>query len=91
MPRNLDRRVEVICPIYDKDLQRELETYFELQWRDTAKTRILDVTLDNRRPRAQESSSSRSQYAIYRWLRRQAKDIAVHELDADATLSPNAP
>jgi len=91
MPRNLDRRVEVICPIYDKDLQRELETYFDLQWRDTAKTRILDVTLDNRRPRALESPSSRSQYAIYRWLRRQAKDIAVHELDADATLSSNAP
>jgi polyphosphate kinase len=87
MPRNLDRRVEVVCPIYDKDLQREFETYFDLQWRDTAKTRILDVALTNRRPDADDASSSRSQYAIYRWLRRQARDVASHDPSEDAAMA----
>jgi polyphosphate kinase len=38
MPRNLDRRVEVACPILDASIRQELKDILELQWRDNAKT-----------------------------------------------------
>jgi polyphosphate kinase len=37
MPRNLDRRVEVTCPVLDKRLKKELRDILELQWRDNTK------------------------------------------------------
>jgi len=39
MTRNLDNRVEVSCPIYDKDVQQELVDTFELSWNDNVKSR----------------------------------------------------
>lgn len=39
MTRNLDNRVEVTCPIYDKDIQQELVDTFELSWNDNMKAR----------------------------------------------------
>ncbi len=39
MARNLDRRAEVLCPIYNPDLKQELRDYFEIQWRDNVKAR----------------------------------------------------
>jgi len=39
MPRNLDRRVEVACPIYDVDIQKELKEFLEHQWHDNVKSR----------------------------------------------------
>ena len=39
MTRNLDNRVEVSCPIYDKDIQQELVDTFELSWNDNVKSR----------------------------------------------------
>jgi polyphosphate kinase len=39
MTRNLDNRVEVSCPIYDKDIQQELVDTFELSWNDNIKSR----------------------------------------------------
>lgn len=37
MPRNMDRRVEVACPVLDKRLKKELRDILELQWRDNTK------------------------------------------------------
>ena len=42
MTRNLDNRVEVTCPIYDKDVQQELVDTFELSWNDNVKARWLN-------------------------------------------------
>ena len=39
MTRNLDNRVEVSCPIYDKETQQELVDTFELSWNDNVKSR----------------------------------------------------
>ncbi len=47
MERNLDKRIEVSVPIYDKAIQQELETIFDIQWNDTAKARILDKSQRN--------------------------------------------
>ena len=41
MTRNTERRVEVACPIYDVDSKNRIITYFEDQWRDNVKTRVM--------------------------------------------------
>ncbi len=43
MTRNLDNRVEVSCPIYDKDIQQELVDTFEISWNDNVKSRWVNV------------------------------------------------
>ena len=48
MPRNFDTRVETIFPVYDKKLKQQLVDYFNIQWSDTTKARILDRNLENR-------------------------------------------
>lgn len=47
MSRNLDERVEVGCPIYDKAIQKQLWDYFQIQWSDTDKARICDSEWKN--------------------------------------------
>lgn len=42
MERNLDKRIEVGIPVFDPDIQQELETIFAIQWNDTVKARIID-------------------------------------------------
>jgi polyphosphate kinase len=39
LPRNIDRRIEVTCPIYDPDLAKELIDLFSIEWRDNVKAR----------------------------------------------------
>ena len=46
MPRNIDLRIEVTCPIYDDDIKNELRTYMEIQWADNVRARILNEKLD---------------------------------------------
>ncbi|MCF8411764.1 MAG: RNA degradosome polyphosphate kinase, partial [Melioribacteraceae bacterium] len=42
MPRNLDRRVETIFPIEDKDLLKEVkETVLDISLKDNTKSRVL--------------------------------------------------
>ncbi len=69
MTRNLDHRVEVACPIYDEDLQQELQTYFDIQWRDNVKARILDDVQDNKYRKSSKTEAVRSQKVIYEFLK----------------------
>jgi len=48
MPRNIDRRIEVTCPVFDKNLKNELKKLFQIQWNDTVKARIIDAGLSNK-------------------------------------------
>lgn len=47
MPRNLDRRIEVTCPVFDRDIRKEMTDIFEMQWRDNVKSRIFDESQSN--------------------------------------------
>jgi polyphosphate kinase len=47
MTRNLDHRVEVTCPVYDKELKKELRMMLEIQFSDNVKARILNENQDN--------------------------------------------
>jgi polyphosphate kinase len=65
--RNIDRRVEVTCPIYQEDIKRILKDIFSIQWRDNQKARILDSELRNTYQSAEEGPL-RSQNYIYEYL-----------------------
>lgn len=71
MSRNMDRRVEVACPIYDETLKSQLLNMFRIQWKDTSAARILDNNLTNKlkKPVAGEKPF-RSQIEFYNYLNR---------------------
>ncbi|WP_282161097.1 polyphosphate kinase 1 [Ulvibacterium marinum] len=64
MTRNLDYRVEVGCPIYDKDVKQELIDTFEISWKDNLKARIFSEEQDNAY-RKSDGPKVRSQFATY--------------------------
>ena len=67
MTRNLDRRVEVACPIFDRSLQCELRTIFDYAMRDNLKAREINEHQDNNFcQRLKKQSDFRSQYELYR-------------------------
>ncbi|MEM7145664.1 MAG: polyphosphate kinase 1 [Verrucomicrobiota bacterium] len=72
LPRNLDGRIEITCPIYDESLKAQLAEYLKLQWRDGVKGRRLDRNLTNKLCRP-KGKSERSQIAIEKYLRSRSK------------------
>jgi len=48
MIRNLDNRVEVAVPIYDKQIQKELYDFIDIQLSDNVKARLIDSDMSNR-------------------------------------------
>lgn len=71
MRRNLDRRVEVTCPIYDKNLQRELQEFLDIQWRDNVRARVHNFEMDNHIRSAEGEPPVRAQWAIYEYLKQE--------------------
>jgi polyphosphate kinase len=70
MRRNLNRRVEVVFPIYDQMVKAEIGELLEIQLRDNVKARIIDASqansfVENGEPacRAQEETYRRKQRA----------------------------
>ena len=69
LPRNLDSRFEVVCPIFDRKLKEQLETYLHLQWKDEVKARVLDKKLSNPpRKSGKKAKATRAQKTIREWL-----------------------
>jgi polyphosphate kinase len=70
MQRNLDHRIEITCPVYDPQLQKELIDILNLQLSENVKGRILDNEQQNLYvPRKENHQQVRAQIAIYRYLR----------------------
>jgi polyphosphate kinase len=69
MTRNLDRRVEVACPIYDKDVQHEIKDMIEIQLKDNVKARIINATQDNEYVKPVNSERIRSQFELYHYYK----------------------
>ncbi|WP_320052233.1 RNA degradosome polyphosphate kinase [uncultured Acetobacteroides sp.] len=67
MTRNLDFRVEVAAPIYDKDIQRELRNIMEYTLRDNQKSRVVDANLKNEYRTEPNAPQFRSQIELYRY------------------------
>lgn len=70
MTRNLDRRIEVIAPIYDPDIAKEFKEILDIQLRDNIKARVQDEAESNRFvEKDPEEKPIRSQYEIYNYLK----------------------
>ena len=73
MTRNLDHRVEVSCPVYDKKLQKKIQMILDAQWGDCVKARIIDERQVNTINPRGNRKKIRSQEYIHKLLRREVK------------------
>ncbi len=69
MARNLDRRIEVICPVYDSEIQTELKDFLNFQLRDNKKAREINKHQDNSYIREPEKPPVRFQTDFYCYLK----------------------
>ncbi len=72
MTRNLDRRVEISCPIYDDDIKQELIDTYNICWSDNVKARTLSEKQDNAYVR-NEAPKVRSQIKTYEYYLQKLK------------------
>ena len=68
MTRNIERRIEIACPVLDGEIKKELREIFDMQWNDNVKARILDKNLENKIA-TNGKSALRSQVEIYNYLK----------------------
>lgn len=73
MVRNIDHRVEVACPIFEKNIQQELKDILQIQLKDNIKARILDNELSNQYVNPRNTKKIRSQVETYNYLYRKAQ------------------
>ncbi len=69
MTRNLDHRVEVAFPVYDKLLQTEIKIILDLQWHDNTKARIINKQQNNKYRSNAGKPSQRAQISIYDYIK----------------------
>ena len=74
MVRNLDHRIEVSCPVFEKDIQTELKDILQIQLSDNIKARKLDNELENQYINPRNTRKVRSQVDTYNYL---FKKIAI--------------
>lgn len=65
MTRNLDRRVEIGCPIYDPEIKQEIMDTFDISWRDNVKARVISEKQDNAYRKRNGENPIRSQFEMY--------------------------
>lgn len=78
MVRNLDNRIELTCPVYDKEIKKELKHMLKIQLKDNVKARILDQKQVNNYIR-NEKQKVRAQIAYYQYMKRKLKSIDTFE------------
>ncbi len=69
MTRNIDFRVEVLCPLRDPEAQKTVQDILDQQWHDNVKARRINIEQDNASllP-AKHSGKLHAQETIYRYL-----------------------
>ena len=73
MTRNLDRRIEITCPIYDKGIQQELKDLINVQLKDNVKSRIINEEQDNPYLKSDSEEKLRSQVVLYKYYQDKLK------------------
>lgn len=69
MTRNIDHRVEVLCPVHDLNAQKILQDVLDQQWNDNAKARVIDASQTNQMVSSGgKATSVRSQESIHRYF-----------------------
>src|SRR6186713_2512242 len=69
MSRNLHSRIEVIFPIYDEKLKKEISDILQLQLNDTKKAVLFRADLSNEKIVAANDNPHASQEAIYNYVK----------------------
>jgi polyphosphate kinase len=69
MTRNIDHRIEVTCPVFDKNIKNELKNIFEIQWSDNVKARKLNPALSNKFVKP-GNKIVQSQVEVYDYIRK---------------------
>lgn len=70
MPRNLNRRIEIACPIYNREIREELKEMLKIQLKDNTKARILDRSLLNNYNHQNQDKPYRAQEDYYNYIRK---------------------
>ena len=70
MVRNINHRIEVACPILEKNIQQEIKDILQIQLKDNIKARILDNDLSNQYVNPRNTKKIRSQVETYNYLYR---------------------
>jgi polyphosphate kinase len=68
MTRNIEHRIEVTCPVFDKTIKNELKEIFEIQWSDNVKARKLDSSLSNEFVKP-DKKTVRSQIEVHNYIK----------------------
>ncbi len=79
MPRNLDRRVEVSCPIYDKDIRKEILDYINIHLQDNVKARVLNQKLDNIYNVTNSDHKNQAQFELYQYFKQKLQQQKIEE------------
>jgi polyphosphate kinase len=69
MERNFDNRIEVACPIFDRDLQRELMTMLQIQLHDNTKARVIAPSKSNQYVKGNPNLKLNSQVETYKFFK----------------------
>lgn len=69
MTRNIDYRVEVLCPVRDLDAQKMVQNILDQQWHDNVKARRINTQQDNQLLSSNKQTNKlHAQETIYRYL-----------------------
>lgn len=69
MTRNIEHRIEVTCPVFDKGIKNELKDIFEILWSDNVKARKLDGSLSNKFVK-NDKKQVQAQKEVYNYVKR---------------------
>ncbi len=83
MRRNLNRRVEVIFPIFDSQIKKEIQALLDIQFKDNSKARFVDTTLLNNYVKNNGENKRRSQSELYHYF----KNLYTERLKAESKSS----
>ncbi len=80
MVRNIDRRVEVTCPIYDPLVKQKIIDTIAIQLSDNTKARVLDTEQTNRYQINTSTLKTRAQVATYHYLKAQQQKKMARDI-----------
>jgi polyphosphate kinase len=75
MTRNIEHRIEVTCPIFDKSIKSEMKKVFEIQWSDNVKARKIDATQSNNFVK-HGKKEVHSQIEVYNFIKKANEKVA---------------
>jgi polyphosphate kinase len=73
MPRNLDNRVEVITPVYNPEIKKELWDILQIQLKDNCKARISGADFTNEYRKTESKQVKRAQFEIYSFFKKKSE------------------